>query len=620
MGLRPASTARSVAPACRRHIKSGPQLPTRRGAPGGRTGARIPVRDSRGACLADLSHQLQIQPRFGPRSRALVVDGHATARTMLASQLRAMGIGQVLQCGNAHEARQHMQALGFDVLLCEYKLDHGTLGQDLIDDLRRQGLLTLRTVVVMLSSQATYRVVAEVAESALDGFVIKPYTPGKLEDRLISAFLRKDSLRDIFDAIDGEAHAHGLALCQARFAARGLYWTHAARIGAELAIRLEQLPLAQAMYAAVVADKAVPWAKLGLARVLEAAGQPGEAVSTIQNLLADEPRFADAYDVMGRIHAEQGDLAAAIAAYRQAVEITPFSVLRAQKYGILAWYAAEPDVALTALRRAAEIGADSPAFDHQTLLLLAMAHFRQGDAAALRRSHAKLASVLAKAVRNHADGAHITRLQRLGQMAQGLVAVQAGDQSGLQACLMPVADALMAPDFDVESATNLLSLLAASAGAGLAPSQTEAWVRSAGLRFCVSRQVTEMLARACDAAPALGDMVREAHADINETSRNALSEGLAGRHQQAVEQLLLAGERTCNAKLLELASAALLRHRANIGDADALEARCATLQRQCSPAGRSHLLSQAAGGRPPGSPNLPAGRGTPGRRQAAAPG
>jgi len=66
------------------------------------------------------------------------------------------------------------------------------------------------------------------------------------------------------------------------------------------------------------------------------------------------------------------------------VQITPFSVARARKYGILAWYAAEPDVALPALEHAASIGGDFPQVDHQTLLLmLAMARFQRGDAAGL---------------------------------------------------------------------------------------------------------------------------------------------------------------------------------------------------------------------------------------------
>ena len=571
--------------------------------------------------MPDLAHQLQIQPRFGARSRALVVDGHFTARSLLAAQLRGLGVGQVLQSATAHDARQHMATLGVDVLLVEYQLDNGVLGQTLIDELRRDGQLPLRTVVVMLSSQASYQVVAQVAESALDGFVIKPYTPGQLEDRLISAFQRKDALREIYDAIESDAHAEALALCERRYLQRGPYWTHAARLGAELALRLEQLPLASAMYAAVLADKAVPWAKLGLARVLQADGQAGAAVSTIRNLLADEPKYADAYDVMGRIHAEQGDLAGAIAAYRQAVEITPFSVARAQKYGILAWYAAEPAVALAALEHAASIGGDSPQFDHQTLLLLAMARFQRGDAAGLRQCNKQLASVLGRHTRapdtGQADDGRLDRLRRLGQMTEALVAVQAQDRLGLHACLVPVADQLLAPGFDVEAATNLLSLIATSAAAGMSPQQADDWTRCAGLRFCVSKQVTEMLAKACDPAPSLGVLVRTAHAEINEISRSALSEGLAGRHQRAVEELLKAVERTRNAKLLELAQAALERHRAHIAEAEALAERCGLLQHLCSTVGRSHLLAHDTG-RPPGGLDLPAPRGKPGRRAVAA--
>ena len=142
-------------------------------------------------------------------------------------------------------------------------------------------------------------------------------------------------------------------------------------------------------------------------------------------------------------------------------------------------------------------------------------------------------------------------------------------------------------------------------------------MRRAGLRFCVSRQVTDMLARACDAAPLLVEMVRTAHAEINELSRTALSEGLAGRHQRAVEALLQAVERTRNAKLLELAQAALDRHRAHIAAAEALAERCGLLQSLCSAAGRSHLLVHEAAARPSGGPDLPPPRGTPGRRAPA---
>lgn len=557
--------------------------------------------------MADFSaHQLQIQPRFGARSRALVVDSHPTARSLLAAQLRGLGVGQILHSASAHDARKHLETLGVDVVLLEYQLNHSTLGHTLIDDWRRSGLLSLHTVVVMLSSQASYQVVAQVAESALDGFIIKPYTAGLLEDRLVAAFQRKDALREIHDAVESDEHGLALELCTQRFQQRGPYWTFAARIGAELALRLEQLPLANAMYAAVLADKAVPWAKLGLARVLQAGGDTGRAVSTIQNLLADDPTYADAYDVMARIHAEQGDMAGAITAYRQAMEIAPHSVARAQKYGILAWYAEAPEVALAALEHAARIGGESPDFDHQTLLLLAMARFQKGDAAGLRQCHQQLAGMLGRALPVAAGPAgaptpdlQADRLRRLVQMTEALVAVQARDRPLLQRCLTPVAEDLLAPSFDVESATNLLSLIATSSAAGLSPQQTDDWVQRAGLRFCVSKQVTEMLAKACDPAPLLAQLVRASHAEINEISRTALSEGLAGRHQRAVEALLQAVERTRNAKLLELAQAALERHRAHIAEAEALAERCGLLQGLCTAAGRSQLLVHDSASRAP---------------------
>jgi tetratricopeptide (TPR) repeat protein len=314
---------------------------------------------------------------------------------------------------------------------------------------------------------------------------------------------------------------------------------------------------------------------------------------------------------MGRLHAEQGDLAGAIAAYRQAVEITPHSVARAQKYGILAWYAAAPDEALAALEHAARIGGDSPQFDHQTLLLLAMARFQNGDAAGLQQCHKQLAAALGRqparpAAADAPPDPRADRLRRLAQMTQALVGVQTRDRPLVQSSLVPVADDLLAPGFDIESATNLLSLIATSQAAGLSPQQGDDWVRRAGLRFCVSKQVTEMLAKACDPAPTLAQLVRTAHAEINEISRTALSEGLAGRHQRAVEALLQAVERTRNAKLLELAQAALDRHRANIAAADALAERCGVLQALCSTAGRSHLLVNDSGSRPAGGVELPA--------------
>jgi Flp pilus assembly protein TadD len=543
-----------------------------------------------------LAHQLLIKPRFGPRSRALVIDGHVTARSILVSHLRSLGIQQVQQCGRAHAARQRMEARGFDVVLCEQQLEGGSQGSELIDDLRRLKLLSLGTVVIMLSSVSSREVVSHVAESALDGFLIKPYSTRALEERLMKAFVRKESLREILDAVEAERYVDGLAMCEARFDARGPYWTHAARIGAELALRLDNLPLASVMYDAVWADKAVPWAKLGLARVLEASGQAGAAVSTIENLLAAEPAYADAYDVMGKIHVAEGDFEKAMNAYRRAVEITPTSVLRLQKFGMLAYYAGDQDTALEALQQAAVLGAGSPKFDQQSLLLLAFAKQRQGTPEALSSCRAMLDAVVVQTAEKSrpnpagaatsaspsaagaAGTAQSPRMQRLADAARAFLAILDNDMATARAMLDSLAAARQSPAFDAEAATNLLSLLAVMNRAELTIAAAPGWVRDAALRFCTSKQAIAMLVQACGAVDEHEAEVRKAAAELSEETREALSHSLAGEPRRAVEQLLDWGERTRNAKLLRDAAAIMARYRDRIDGVEALLERCKALQ------------------------------------------
>jgi DNA-binding response OmpR family regulator len=524
---------------------------------------------------------LALAPRFGSVTRALVVDSHLTTRNILAAHLRVLGLGQVVQCARAQEALREIDTCGFDVLLCEYRLADGTLGKDLIEDLRRSARLSLRTVVMVIAAEAVYDTVAEVAESAVDGFVIRPYSPGGLEDRLLAAYRRKEALSPVFDAVEAGRHAQALQLCEHLYARRAPHWTHAARLGAELALRLDRPTQASQFFEAVMAVKAVPWAKLGIARTLAARGAADQALSTLENLLAAEPRYADAYDVLGKLHAEEGNLPAAMKAFEQASRITPASVQRAQKFGILAYYAGEPQLAQAALQRAAQLGSSSRQFDPQTLLLLALLHHRGGEADSLQACQAQLEA--AQARHSGLAGPEGLRLQRFGLIVQALGCALRSEPEPAAALASQLASQVEQPDFDIEAATNLLSLLGALRSTGLPLAEGEAWVRGLGLRFCISRHATEMLAQAAQAHRPYQLGLRQAHAEIGVLAQAALGQVLAGEPQAAVEQLLAHTEATRNAKLLHSAAATLARYRGQIADAALLQARCQALQAQWAP-------------------------------------
>jgi CheY-like chemotaxis protein len=181
--------------------------------------------------------------------QALVIDGNPTARSILVAMLRDMGVGQVAQASRAVDARRTLEHRSFDLVLCDYHFDHSTMsGQDLLDELRRAQLLPYSTVFVMVTGEASYAQVAEAAESALDSYLLKPHTAAALEQRVLQARHRKKVLGPIFGAIAEGNFQQAADLCQARFENRGEYWLYAARIGAELRLRLGQHSEARVLY------------------------------------------------------------------------------------------------------------------------------------------------------------------------------------------------------------------------------------------------------------------------------------------------------------------------------------------------------------------------------------
>lgn len=94
-------------------------------------------------------------------------------------------------------------------------------------------------------------------------------------------------------------------------------------------------------------------------------------------LIGEDPGYADAYDVLGRAQVEMGHFAEAIETYRTASELTPDSVVRLQKLGMMCYYMGERATAVQVLSRAVVLGIDSKLFDYQSLVLLAFALLRR---------------------------------------------------------------------------------------------------------------------------------------------------------------------------------------------------------------------------------------------------
>lgn len=521
--------------------------------------------------------------------RALLVDGNPTSRSILAAQMREFGVVHITQCSKPTDARRLLELKPFDLVLCEQHF-HGDAysGQDLLDELRRAQLLPYSTVFLMITGEATYAHVAEAAESALDGYLLKPYSAQALAERVKQARSRKRALHNVFAAIEADQPDIAARLALQRFGERGAFWLYAARIGAELLLRGAQDAAALKVYEAVLAQRPLPWARLGVARAQADGGEPLAALRSLDALVADEPQYTDAIDLRGRLQLEQGQLAAALASYRQASETTPGSIERVQRQGLIAFYGGEADEAARALERAATLGIGSKMFDPQCLLLLGVLRFRARDRKGLQRCLDNLGHL----ARGPSDP---VRRQRMLRVLRTLDLMQQRQIGAVAAAVETMAAERLGADFDLEAACNLLTLLAELAGNEIRLEQVPAWVETLALRFCTSKGATELLAGAAAAHPLDADTVHRAHARVVELAAQAMARQIAGDAGGAVRTLIEHGGQTRNAMLIDAARQTLQRCGADIADADHLGATIETLRAQYAGAATFPRLGQAAG-------------------------
>jgi CheY-like chemotaxis protein len=497
--------------------------------------------------------------------RALIIDGNPTARSILVDMLKQMGVEKIQQASRVVDARKALEDNVYDIVLCDYHFDNGvpgsgeglTSGQDLLDDLRRSQILPFSTVFIMVTAEASYHRVADAAEAALDSYVIKPHTAAALEERLLQARHRKKVLRDIFEAIESGNFHLAAAVCLRRYAARGDYWMYAARIGAELFLRLGQHREARQLYESVQSTHAVPWAKLGIARAELDQNQLPQAKRTLESLIAAEPTYADAYDVMGRVQIEQGDMGGALDTFRKATNITPHSITRLQKQAMLAFLMGENKEASELLQRTVRVGISSKMFDCQSLVMLCLMHFDLKESKDFQRTYDNLAKLVERSPNSSRLRRFLTVAMTFKSLTDRRVADCVGNVRRLTADMRD-------PDFDFEAACNVLAVLARLSKTEIQLPDAEIWVATLGNRFCVSKSATEVLAKAAQNHESYEPILRDCQSKVTQFSELVISRSVQGAPKEAVEMLINRGAETLNAKLIELAGMVLNRHREKI--------------------------------------------------------
>ncbi|QEL64065.1 hypothetical protein OTERR_05890 [Oryzomicrobium terrae] len=304
--------------------------------------------------------QQQLPADFGDKSFLIIDDFHGM-RSILRDILRSCGVNprNIATAANGGEAIALLEKNRFDGVLCDFNLGAGKNGQQVLEEAKFRSLIGPGCAWIMITAEKTTDVVMGAAEYQPDAYLIKPITEATLRLRLDKIWSKKEAFADIDRAVVEQDFLRAVKLCDQRLATDRSNAGELLRLKCQLLLSAGEHEQARSLCSAILAERDVPWAKLGLARAQFAAGELAEARALLEALVAENRTFLEAYDWLVAVLKAQDDLTKAEEVLEQAARLSPNSVTRQKILGEVALQLGKLDNAEKAFRKSVALGEHS---------------------------------------------------------------------------------------------------------------------------------------------------------------------------------------------------------------------------------------------------------------------
>lgn len=293
------------------------------------------------------------------KKKALVVDDYPSMRSGFKMALASFGMTKVDLAASASEAVVRVKGGSYDVIVCDYNLGEGRDGQQLLEELRHRDLITLQTAFLMVTAESVYERVVAAAELAPDDYLIKPFNGEILRTRLDAILLKKDAFAKVHRAFILREMEAALDGCDAIIKEYPKYVVDALRFKGEILVALGDFEGAEALYKQVIAMRAVPWCRLGLAKSLHLQNRDVPAEEVLLDLMDQHPELVAGYDLLADVQLSQNKMADAQRTLERGVQVSAKSPRRQRRLGELAYRNKDMATAEAAFKTAIDKGRNS---------------------------------------------------------------------------------------------------------------------------------------------------------------------------------------------------------------------------------------------------------------------
>jgi tetratricopeptide (TPR) repeat protein len=310
---------------------------------------------------------------------ALIIEPHQGMRASIHNMLNLCGLTKIEHAGGAGQAIKHVGAKSFDLILCEYDLDGGQDGQQLLEDLRHHKLIALSTMFFMVTAEGNYGKVISAAELTPTDYILKPFTADRLLERIARALEKRNAFMPAYQFMEVGNQRDAIAACLEGVKTHPRYAIDFLRLRAELHMFLGEPAEAEPIYQQLFDAKQIGWARLGVAKTLYMRERYAEAQTILEALVENNKKFVDAYDWLAKTHAAIGDMEKSQSVLSEAVAVSPHAVRRLRKLGEIALETGDTDTAEKVLKQVVSKAKYSEFRDPEDHVKLVQTLVRKGD-------------------------------------------------------------------------------------------------------------------------------------------------------------------------------------------------------------------------------------------------
>ncbi|MGV8836693.1 response regulator [Cellvibrio sp.] len=293
------------------------------------------------------------------KMHALIVDDFENFRGTLYKMLMDLGIGNADSAASGEEALRFCKARSYDIILCDNNLGKGKSGQQVLEELRSTDNPCSDSLFILVSAENSKGTIMAAYDYEPDAYLAKPITPKALDQRLSRLIEQRVELKAVHAAQKSGDDQLAITLCKELVASGSRYANACQKLLGQLYLKKNNLTAAEAVYRAVLDNRELEWAQLGMVKTKLAQNDLLGAQQWLENILQANPLCMKAYDLQADLYKLQNDSEGLQNVLQKATDISPLSILRQQALGGVAQQNNDLVTAANALKRAVKLGENS---------------------------------------------------------------------------------------------------------------------------------------------------------------------------------------------------------------------------------------------------------------------